>query len=116
MKYEIVIRHEPQTCIESEAGWWYEHCKIKAETDDNALKEAKSLCCRIGDECSQGSVKSFGYGCSHSVDELYRLDGAGRVSIYNDGVYQTVYWDHEGKHEVKRVTDGTIANFLRSRV
>jgi len=113
VEYEMVIRHEPQTCIESEEGWWYSHLNFEAENDDLALKKAEKLHVKIQQECSKNSLEGLGYGCLHGLDEVYRLDEKRRVSIYDDGVCQLI----SGKGDkIKRVTDNSLINFFSTRI
>jgi len=115
--YEMVIRHEPRTSIESEEGWWYEHVSFQSENDGVALEEARRLCQSVGEECSATCLRSAGYGCDHSVDESYRIEQTGRVSIFNDGVFQSIFFDENGNEKkIKRVTDGTLVNLFRTRL
>jgi hypothetical protein len=111
--YMMVVRHEPDTLRESECGWWYSHHQFLEETDEAAIEAGHRIKSEVGQECSEQKMRSAGYGCSHSLDELYRVEEGALVSIYDDGVCQSISWGKDGKQiRVKRATDDALRALL----
>ena len=111
--YMMIVRHEPDTHRESASAWWYSHHRFEEENDGAAIEKARHIQQDVGTECSHMTMRRADYGCKHSVDELYRIEGESIISIYDDGVYQSTSWDTAGKPiRVKRATDNPINALL----
>lgn len=111
--YEAVLRHEPDTHNESGSGWYYSHYAFEAVDDAIAIEKALSIGRQLGDDCANRTRSLVGYSCLHSVDEVLRVDGTALVSIYDDGVYQSVSWGKDGREiRTKRVTDDALRALL----
>lgn len=72
-RYELVVRHEPDTLRESASAWWYSHHYFEEDIDSSAIETARTVTQNVGRRCANRTKEVAGYGCRHGLDELYRV-------------------------------------------